>query len=795
MLKYATIEKILEVRSSPQRLGYSYGDDANAGLSKFAALDKDLREDDGYLYVRCRAISSRVNKNNDGWPSQELAKAYKSFVGRPVFVDHNNDDPKRTRGVIVSSDLHVEDDEKTSRLDPYYATAPDNHKPPTWIELLIEVDAKTFPRLAKSIRKGDIDAVSMGANIDKSVCSVCAKEASTPSEYCEHIKKKGITFEITSDNGKKVRKKAYEDCYGVNFFEISFVFDPADTTALISEKQGKVAEQFSPDDYPSGSLENKLFGGKGHCPQCGQELGMLNNGQYHCANCGYIGGSRAEDKMAAANPLDFFVEPVGAEHSTGDRNHIPQSEQITAPQHVDTLRAETRCPVCHAADMTTDPDGIERCPVCGHVQEPEPLNSPDLGQARDTDLRQDVTDTTDPDGNRQVPVDDGTDSVEFAPMSPVAPVGPTARKATSAGEGISDMFETVLKTESKSEADAVLPAKVGRVETTLGGDAGIHIGTYNAIKEAGKTARIVFPEIPHTNNFVEVPQDAPLFAYFMTEESAMRKRTKFSEVPIVIEAASQDDADKVAEIIREHAQSQPLREAATNKKTPVTTDKQTDEPKDAKIISDEHAPRESAVKLADGRLLLELDGKKYRLSPVDEVEEETDESEEVEEDADESEVESKKEADRRHIVRSEQNADGVVRTEEIVEESDSPSTETEQVEEPVAQEVEREPAFAANEKSKEATLLAAMKIADESVELGLIESDSKMAFIAELEEESDEALEARRDTLARVKQAGLAKKQSKTGFKINKLPRFAHTVQSNGHGSPDNIPDEAIFLG
>lgn len=783
MLKTATIEKILEVRSSPQRLGYSYGDDANVGLAKFAALDKDLREDDGYLYVRCRAISSRVNKNNDGWPSEELAKAYKSFVGRPVFVDHNNDDPKRTRGVIVSSDLHVEDEEKTSRLDPYYATAPDNHKPPTWIELLIEVDAKTFPRLAKSIRKGDIDAVSMGANIDKSVCSVCAKEASTPSEYCEHIKKKGITFEITSDNGQKVRKKAYEDCYGVNFFEISFVFDPADTTALISEKQGKIASR------PDAGFEDW------HCNQCdsagGDGVYEAPEGGYECRNC----GTPILSKVAAANPLDFFVEPVGAQHSTGDPNHIPQSEQITAPQHVDTLRAETRCPVCHAADMTTDPDGIERCPVCGHVQEPEPLNNPDLGQARDTDLRQDVTDATDPDGNRQVPVDDGTDSVEFAPMSPVAPVGPTARKATSAGEGISDMFETVLKTESKTEADAVLPAKIGRVETTLGGDAGIHIGTYNAIKEAGKTARIVFPEIPHTNNFVEVPQDAPLFAYFMAEESAMRKRTKFSEVPIVIEAASQDDADKIAEIIREHAQTQPSREAATNKKTPVTTDKQTDEPKDAKIISDEHAPRESTVKLADGRLLLELDGKKYRLSPVDEVEEELDESEETEEETDDSEVESKKEADRRHIVRSEQNADGVVRTEEIVEESDSPSTETEQVEEPVTQEVEREPAFAANEKSKEATLLAAMKIADESVELGLIESDNKMAFIAELEEESDEALEARRDTIARVKQAGLAKKQSKTGFKINKLPRFAHTVQSNGRGSTDNIPDEAIFLG
>jgi uncharacterized protein YfcZ (UPF0381/DUF406 family) len=46
---------------------------------------------------------------------------------------------------------------------------------------------------------------------------------------------KGATFEIESSDGTKSHKKAYEDCYGVNFFEISFVFDPADETALVSD--------------------------------------------------------------------------------------------------------------------------------------------------------------------------------------------------------------------------------------------------------------------------------------------------------------------------------------------------------------------------------------------------------------------------------------------------------------------------------------------------------------------------------------------------------------------------------
>ena len=145
--KYTRVEEILETKYSHERM--EYFSNPGEGLSKFAAMS-DSKESDGYLYVKCRAISSRVNKNNDGWPSEELAKSFKTFIGRPIFVDHNNDDPERTRGVIVDSRL-ITPDEKESAFDPYYATAPDNHKPPTHIELLLEVDSKTFPRLAKAV--------------------------------------------------------------------------------------------------------------------------------------------------------------------------------------------------------------------------------------------------------------------------------------------------------------------------------------------------------------------------------------------------------------------------------------------------------------------------------------------------------------------------------------------------------------------------------------------------------------------------------------------------------------------
>src|SRR5271165_915473 len=126
LTKFASFEdtEVLEVKGSPTR-------QHTASLDRLSDFD-DYRTDDGYMYVRIRAISSRVNKNNDGWPSVELAGGkdifdrhskqsasgftveaadgdnefgFATFVGKPHFVDHNNSDPKRTRGVIVDAKL------------------------------------------------------------------------------------------------------------------------------------------------------------------------------------------------------------------------------------------------------------------------------------------------------------------------------------------------------------------------------------------------------------------------------------------------------------------------------------------------------------------------------------------------------------------------------------------------------------------------------------------------------------------------------------------------------------------
>src|ERR1035437_5338462 len=104
--RYASFEssRVLDIKGTPTR-------QHTASLNKVSEYDS-YRTGDGYLYVRISAITSRVNKNHDGWPSIELAGSkdildhhrqsssgftveaadgnkefgFATFIGKPIFV-------------------------------------------------------------------------------------------------------------------------------------------------------------------------------------------------------------------------------------------------------------------------------------------------------------------------------------------------------------------------------------------------------------------------------------------------------------------------------------------------------------------------------------------------------------------------------------------------------------------------------------------------------------------------------------------------------------------------------------
>ena len=173
----------------------------------------------GFLYVRSRAISSRTNDNFDHFPAEEIKKAYRTFIGKPVFVNHHNENHRRARGVIVDAALHED-------------VNPDG-SPDTWVEVLMEVDAIRFPKLAEAVVKGEIDRTSMGTDVAFSVCSYCNNKASSPVEYCAHIPRmKGKKVYRRTASGEQEQVLIYEKCYGLGFFENSLLVEqPADPTA------------------------------------------------------------------------------------------------------------------------------------------------------------------------------------------------------------------------------------------------------------------------------------------------------------------------------------------------------------------------------------------------------------------------------------------------------------------------------------------------------------------------------------------------------------------------------------
>lgn len=182
------------------------------------AVDADWRPKPGFLYTQVRAISARVNQNFDGWPSHELKKSYKTFLGKPCFVNHANEDPSLARGVIVAA-RYVE-----NGRDKY-------------VDVIQEIDAERFPKLAHEIKTGGLDSVSMGAEAGFTICSYCKNRAVDESDFCDHVKHhKGQTLQKYNPKTGKVEDiLVYESCHKLGFFELSYVFDPADETAVASK--------------------------------------------------------------------------------------------------------------------------------------------------------------------------------------------------------------------------------------------------------------------------------------------------------------------------------------------------------------------------------------------------------------------------------------------------------------------------------------------------------------------------------------------------------------------------------
>lgn len=156
-------------------------------------------------------------KSLDGWISEPetLSHHYTTFERHGgIYKHHVNKDPSKSLGWI-----------NKSVLNPYM------HR----VELLLKLVNSRDPEISQRIGDGDFPAVSMGCHVRWDVCTICGHRAPTRAQYCEHASR--MLRRILPD-GRKVAVLNPSP----KFFDISFVFRPADPTGWMLKK---VAEEQS----------------------------------------------------------------------------------------------------------------------------------------------------------------------------------------------------------------------------------------------------------------------------------------------------------------------------------------------------------------------------------------------------------------------------------------------------------------------------------------------------------------------------------------------------------------------
>ena len=356
----------------------------------------------GHIYTVTRAISARINQNYDGFPSEELKKAYITFLGKPVFVNHVNDDPTKARGRVVGA-RYVENGE-----DKY-------------IEVIQEVNANKFPLLAKELRDAGLDSVSMGCSAERTICSFCGNEASGMFDMCAHVlNSKGRKLRRQGANGEMEDVLVYEECRDLGFFELSYVFDPADETAMVSNvvvasrnaSRGSLNRIYC--DLP-GCNRWTLFGSERYEQQWIGGGGELRPHDYCCDD-----HRQQYEKMFPSWKMESVVQnPV--------KFHALQHQafgEIEAPPAVDTLRDE-------GEEETED--------FHQYVESPDILSDPNLDKAKELDRREDLPEGFEDYADMFLPDDPAMANPMMDPMAdpriapPGAPVPPPPPPGPPAG--------------------------------------------------------------------------------------------------------------------------------------------------------------------------------------------------------------------------------------------------------------------------------------------------------------------------------------------------------------------------
>jgi hypothetical protein len=165
-----------------------------------------------YILVSLPIVTVGVpNRNLQAFPEEEVfyfdptqgKLVYQTFVGKGLYIDHDNQDPTKSLGLIVDASM--------------------NHIPKydLWkINIMTLWDRTKDEKIVADILNKQRTGYSMGATVAAFSCSICGW-SDCVSNPCPH--EKGKIYN---------NKLAYHLCCGTTYFETSTVGEPADPTAV-----------------------------------------------------------------------------------------------------------------------------------------------------------------------------------------------------------------------------------------------------------------------------------------------------------------------------------------------------------------------------------------------------------------------------------------------------------------------------------------------------------------------------------------------------------------------------------
>lgn len=146
------------------------------------------------------------NKNGDGFPKEALEKFHDTFVSDGCFFREHRNRCQTTQGIGSI---------KASAFNPKMRR----------VELIVHGNKNKAAKEYEMAKAGKALSFSMSCRVPYDICSCCEKKASSPVNYCDHLKHNMLQYL------PEFKKYAFAINDRPKFFDISAVEKPADRIA------------------------------------------------------------------------------------------------------------------------------------------------------------------------------------------------------------------------------------------------------------------------------------------------------------------------------------------------------------------------------------------------------------------------------------------------------------------------------------------------------------------------------------------------------------------------------------